>query len=48
MTRNIGEGQREIGIDEKEVNGRRTDQVKEELHQKQLRKKKKSSKEIWR
>ena len=45
MTRNIREGQREIGIDRKEVNGRRINQVKEELYWKRLRKKKKSSKE---
>jgi len=32
MTRNIGEGYREIGIDGKEANGRRVDQVKKELH----------------
>ena len=48
MTRNIREGQRKIGIDGKEVNERRTNQVKEELCWKQLRKKKKLSKEIWR
>ena len=41
------EYQRRIGTDGKEVNGRRTNQVKEELHWKQLRKKKKLSKEIW-
>ena len=46
MTRNIGEGQRKIGIDRKEVNERKTDQIKEELRWKQLRKKKKLSKKI--
>ena len=46
MTRNIGEGWREIAIDGKEVNRRRADQIKEELCWKQSRKKKKSSKEI--
>jgi len=48
MTRNIGEGWREIAIDGKEVNRRKADQIEEEPCWKQSRKKKKSSKEIQR
>ena len=47
MTRNIEEGQKEIGEDEKEANGRRINQEREGQLQKQLRKKKKLNKKIW-
>jgi len=48
MTRNIGEGWREIAIDGKKVNRRKANQIEEELCWKQSRKKKKLSKEIQR
>ena len=47
MTRNIGEGQKEIGEDKKKANGRKINQERERQLQKQLRKKKKLNKKIW-